>query len=483
MTNYLIRRFFQMILVVFLSTMAIYILLNVAPGGPLSGLRLSSDRKQQVSEADIKRLEAYLGIDKPLLLRYVAWLIGDDWMGADWMYLGLKPYPLPKGKVARFWSDPGVALLKPGYKLWVYGEKTGEGIIQAEVIEARPTGSRPENAIEGKVLEVRGTRITLELGRDQKLLVETDTETQFTIPGATPRPAEGRWLDVSGLLGAHGLLGAWAGYHSDNHGLLRLDWGTSWKIATGQPVLMLVVSRLGNTILLMALTTVLSLLIALPIGVYSAIKQYSRLDYAVTTFAFFGSAMPIFWFGLMLVLLFSYSFREWELPFFPAGGVISLRAAPEGSLLALLNAKPEGFVDRVVHLVLPTTALSLLYMAGWSRFMRSSMLEVLRQDYVRTARAKGLIERLVIAKHALRNALIPVITVVAFQLPTIFGGAILTETVFSYPGMGRLYFQALGASDWPVVMVLLFVTAILVVVATLLRDIIYTMVDPRIRFE
>ena len=276
MTNYLIRRFFQMILVVFLSTMAIYILLNVAPGGPLSGLRLSSDRKQQVSEADIKRLEAYLGIDKPLLLRYVAWLIGDDWMGADWMYLGLKPYPLPKGKVARFWSDPGVALLKPGYKLWVYGEKTGEGIIQAEVIEARPTGSRPENAIEGKVLEVRGTRITLELGRDQKLLVETDTETQFTIPGATPRPAEGRWLDVSGLLGAHGLLGAWAGYHSDNHGLLRLDWGTSWKIATGQPVLMLVVSRLGNTILLMALTTVLSLLIALPIGVYSAIKQYSR---------------------------------------------------------------------------------------------------------------------------------------------------------------------------------------------------------------
>ncbi len=114
--------------------------------------------------------------------------------------------------------------------------------------------------------------------------------------------------------------------------------------------------------------------------------------------------------------------------------------------------------------------------------MRSSMLEVMRQDYVRTARAKGLIERLVIAKHALRNAMIPVITVVALQLPTIFGGAILTETVFNYPGMGRLYFSALGASDWPVVMAILFITAVLVVLAMLLRDFIYTVVDPRIRF-
>ena len=114
--------------------------------------------------------------------------------------------------------------------------------------------------------------------------------------------------------------------------------------------------------------------------------------------------------------------------------------------------------------------------------MRSSMLEVMRQDYVRTARAKGLIERVVIAKHALRNALIPVITVVALQLPALFGGAILTETVFSYPGMGRLFFNGLGASDWPVVMVILFISSILVVVATLLRDVIYTVIDPRIRF-
>jgi peptide/nickel transport system permease protein len=125
----------------------------------------------------------------------------------------------------------------------------------------------------------------------------------------------------------------------------------------------------------------------------------------------------------------------------------------------------------------------LLYMAGWSRYSRSSMLEVLRQDYVRTARAKGLLERMVIIRHALRNALIPVVTVLVFDIATIFSGAILTETIFSYPGMGRLYFEALNTADWPVVMAYLFIVAVLVVIATLIRDIVYTIIDPRIRFD
>jgi peptide/nickel transport system permease protein len=482
MINYLIRRLIQMLIVVLLSTLAIYILLNVAPGGPLSGLRLSTERRQRVSEADIARLEAYLGIDKPMLLRYVAWLIGDDWMGADWMYVGIKPYELPNGEKVRFWSDPGLALLKPGYIVWAYGGKDDDGILKAEAIEASPSGERPEGAIEGKILSVKGPKVTLELGTYQKLEVITTTETSFTIPNAEERPSEGTWLNLSGLLGPYGILGDWAGFHKDNRGLLRLDWGTSWRLATGQPVTMLILSRIGNTLLLMGVTTLIALLVSIPIGIYSAIKQYSRLDYTVTTFAFFGSAMPIFWFGLMLILLFSYTFKGWGLPFFPAGGVFSIRAGLEGSLLRTLNVTPGTMLDRVIHLILPTIALSLLYMAGWSRFMRSSMLEVMRQDYVRTARAKGLIERVVVAKHALRNALIPVITIVALQLPQLFSGAILTETVFAYPGMGRLYFSALGASDWPVVMVILFIFSTLVVIATLLRDIIYTIVDPRIRF-
>jgi peptide/nickel transport system permease protein len=207
------------------------------------------------------------------------------------------------------------------------------------------------------------------------------------------------------------------------------------------------------------------------------------VDYAVTTFAFFGSAMPVFWFGLMLILVFSYGFKNLNLPFLPSGGTQLVREAPAGSLLALMNSTPGSLVDRVVHIILPSMMLSLAYLAGWSRYMRSSMLEVLRQDYVRTARAKGLIERLVIIKHALRNALIPIITIVVFQIPGIFGGATLTETIFSYPGIGRLYFQALGASDWPVVMAILFISAVLVVFATLLGDVLYTIVDPRIRFK
>jgi peptide/nickel transport system permease protein len=167
----------------------------------------------------------------------------------------------------------------------------------------------------------------------------------------------------------------------------------------------------------------------------------------------------------------------------PSGGVALVRTAPTGSLEAILDIEPGSTIDRIIHIIMPASMLSLAYMAGWSRFMRSSMLEVLRQDYVRTARAKGLLQRAVIYKHALRNALIPIITIVVFQIPGFFGGATLTETVFSYPGIGRLYFEALGANDWPIVMAILFITSILVVFATLLGDFLYTVVDPRIRFS
>ena len=160
-----------------------------------------------------------------------------------------------------------------------------------------------------------------------------------------------------------------------------------------------------------------------------------------------------------------------------------MRAPQAGSLELLLGVKPGTWLDIGVHAILPTLVLSMLYMAGWSRFMRTAMLEVLRQDYVRTARAKGLRERLVIYKHAVRNALIPLITIVVYQIPGIFGGATITETVFNWPGMGFLYVAAIGRADYPVAMAFLFITAILVVLASLLGDILYTWVDPRIRLS
>ena len=144
---------------------------------------------------------------------------------------------------------------------------------------------------------------------------------------------------------------------------------------------------------------------------------------------------------------------------------------------------PNTLADRILHLIMPLTVLTLLSVATWSRFVRSSMLEVLRQDYVRTARAKGLVERIVINKHALRNALIPFVTLLALQLPNLFAGAILTESVYGWPGMGSLYIDALNRADYPIALAAFFITAVLTVIGTLLGDILYTVVDPRIRFS
>ena len=509
MVNYLIRRAFQMVIVVLLATLAIYLLLNIAPGGPLAGLKLAADQKSRVSEADIARLEAYLGLDKPLAMRYLVWLIGDDWLGANWMYAGIGPYKQPEvGRNGepiikidrdtgekyqvydkfRFWADPGVALLNPGYHLWVWGQQVAPGEYSADKIQVKPpiTSQPPAGVvIQGNVADQNGYTVYIKDLNDRQFTIHTSKSTQYDFPAgeAPPRPSQGTWLDISWLTGPGGILGKYAGFHGTTHGMLRMDFGFSWKLAPGQPVSDLIMSRLGNTLILMSTAVFLSLLVGIPIGVYSAVHQYSKTDYVATTFAFFGSAMPVFWFGLMLILVFSYQFKQWGLPFMPTGGVSLVRSAPPGSLEASLNVQPGSLIDRVLHIVMPAIMLSLLYMAGWSRYSRSSMLEVLRQDYVRTARAKGLHERMVIIKHALRNALIPVITILVFDIAGIFSGAILTETIFSYPGMGRLYFSALGANDWPVVMAYLFIVAFLVVAATLIRDIIYTIVDPRIRFS
>ncbi len=509
MTNYLIRRLFQMVIVVLLATVAIYVLLNIAPGGPLAGLRNTADKRSRPSEADMARLEAYLGLDKPILLRYLTWLIGDDWLGANWLYMGLSPYryPLlgangkqmveidsatgtqtPRWNYARFWVDPGPSLLKPGDVVWVWGSTSAYRTFNATKVQVTPPQkvSPPGDVIAfGSVVKVTAQDFTIEDAGGIKSSVNTDQNTtwQFPTGEGLPRPTQGIWLNTSAITSDTGWLSQYSGFHGTEAGILRLDFGNSWKLAVNQPVINLLKSRLGNTLILMTTATIVSLVIAIPIGIYSGVHQYSGTDYAVTTFAFFGSAMPAFWFGLMLVLLFAYGFKQWGLPFFPTGGTVLVRQAPTGSLESMLNVSPGSLIDRFVHIILPAMMLSLLYLAGWSRYMRSSMLEVMRQDYVRTARAKGLIERVVIIKHALRNALIPIITIVVFQLPGIFGGAILTETVFSYPGIGRLYFEALNASDWPVVMSILFIEAILVVIATLLGDVLYTVVDPRIRFK
>lgn len=265
-----------------------------------------------------------------------------------------------------------------------------------------------------------------------------------------------------------------------SRGALFGDFGPSWRLLRDRPVSDLILSRLPKTLQLMALSTFLALAIGIPLGVYSAVRQYSRFDYFVTTLAFLGSAMPTFFFGILLILSFSIIPKAANLPYLPPGSSEAVRAY---TVPLLGTIQPGAPLDIVLHFVLPVTVLTIVNIAGFSRFVRASMLEVLRQDYVRTARAKGLIERIVISRHALRNALIPFITIAVFIVPGMFGGAIITETIFSWPGMGRLFILALNESDYPVAMALLFITAVLIVIATLLRDILYTVIDPRIRLS
>jgi peptide/nickel transport system permease protein len=195
--------------------------------------------------------------------------------------------------------------------------------------------------------------------------------------------------------------------------------------------------------------------------------------------------MPVFFFGLLLILAFSVmpSFLEQSAPWIPElppGSRISIRGF---EVAPWLPRVPSASVwDHLLHLIMPVMVLTFFNTATWSRFVRSSMLEVLRQDYVRTARAKGLVERIVVSKHALRNALIPFVTILVLQIPAIFAGAIITETVFAWPGMGFLYVDALNRSDWPIALAFIFITAVLTVIATLLGDILYTIVDPRIKY-
>jgi peptide/nickel transport system permease protein len=248
---------------------------------------------------------------------------------------------------------------------------------------------------------------------------------------------------------------------------VRGDLG--YSLVTHQSVSVMIGDRLPNTLYLMAVAFVVTLLIALPIGMLSAVRQYSLLDHLATSLSFIGYAVPPFWSGLMFIILFSVQFREWGLPAFPASGMVTL-------------GSDGGLADRIWHLVLPVSVLALFNAAHYTRYVRSSMLEVLHQDYVRTARAKGLAERGVVWVHALKNAALPVVTVITLDLPMLFSGAVVTESIFAWPGMGRLFLESAFRFDYAVLMGVVVITAGLVILSTLVADMLYAWLDPRIRF-
>ncbi len=244
-----------------------------------------------------------------------------------------------------------------------------------------------------------------------------------------------------------------------------------YSTSNSETVVAAIVERMPATFLLMGSAFFISLFIGVAFGIIAAIRPYTTVDYAVTTFAFFGQSMPVFWFALMMQLAFA------------VNGVTAF-----GYHIALpsagISSMDEFNVgDRLQHLILPALVLSLLYLATWSRFTRSSMLEVVRTDYMRTAAAKGLGQGYIIFHHGLKNALIPVVTIVALSLPGLVAGAIVTESIFAWPGMGRLFYNALGVFDFSLLMGYLMMVSLLVVFFNLLADVAYAWLDPRVKYD
>jgi peptide/nickel transport system permease protein len=347
MTTYITRRLLQTIALLFLLSIVLFALVNLAPGGPLAG----QGQSRHVNPEKAAILKRQFGLDKPLPVQYIIWLVGNDWMRVD---------------------------------------ANGDGILDSY-----------------------GTR----------------------------------------------------------RGILRGDFGFSFR--TRQPVLIEIGQRLPNTIYLMVITMLLALLIAIPIGILSAVRQYSIFDITVTTFSFAGQAIPEFWLGLLLILIF----YAWLKNPFTGGSLL-----PAGGMTSV-DISGFSLSDRIVHLILPVATGAVGWVAWYSRFLRSSMLDVIHQDYLRTARAKGLSARVVIYRHALRNALIPLITLLALDLPYIFTGAVFVEMLFSWPGMGRLYYQAALQRDYPLLMAVLIISAAFIILSNLLADILYAYLDPRVRYS
>jgi len=351
MGRYIVRRLLQAIPLLFIISAIIFVL-TTQMGDPLSAF---GGGKKALRSEDRVRLTRQLGLDKPLFMQYVIWLVGNDWMRLDLDNDG----------------QPDV-------------DENGQPVY--------------------------GTR----------------------------------------------------------QGALRGDFGTSFT--TRQLVMDVIKERLPNTLLLMLTAEVVIIILSLMIGLTSALKQYSIFDHTVTALSFIGFSMPIPLLAIGLVYVFGIYFKRWGLPYFPTSGMYD----PEVG---------QSLPQTLWHMVLPVTALSVISVATYSRYIRGSMLEVIQQDYIRTARAKGMTERRVVFVHALKNAALPLVTIVGLELPFLLAGAVVTESIFAWPGMGRLFYDSTTRSDFPVLMGIMMIIAVAVVVFQLLTDVTYTFLDPRIRYD
>jgi peptide/nickel transport system permease protein len=252
--------------------------------------------------------------------------------------------------------------------------------------------------------------------------------------------------------------------------MLRGEMGDSIKFR--RPVSEMIAERIPNTLILVGVSFLVALIIALPVGIISARKPYSWFDYTATSLTFIGQSVPVYWLGLGLILIFYVAIQNplTGKPLFPAGGMRTIGGE-------------KSLSDLAWHLVLPVVALSASWAAWYSRFLRSSLLDIQHEDYIRTARAKGASDRTVYYKHALRNAILPLITLIALDLPSLFAGALFIETIFSWPGMGRLFWDAARGRDYPVLLAVVMIDAVLIIICNILADLFYGVLDPRVQYD
>ncbi len=255
----------------------------------------------------------------------------------------------------------------------------------------------------------------------------------------------------------------------DRKGVVRGELGES-LVSRGREAWDIIWERLPNTLLLMIPSEIIIITFSLMIGIFSALKQYSLTDHLITALSFVGYSLPIFFVALVSMYLFAVKFKAWGLPYLPTVGMFDPQVGKTPNQV-------------VLHMVLPIFSMTVISVAGYSRYVRSQMLETISQDYIRTARAKGLGERAVLFVHALKNASLPLVTIVGLDIPLLLGGALVTERIFAWPGMGRLFLDHVSRGDVPVVMGILMLISVAVVVFQLFTDIVYAWLDPRIRFE
>jgi len=503
----ILKRVGQLLATLAVLSVLLFRVLTAMPGNPVELLITSNPG---VRPEDVARLKRLRGLDQPWYVQYVRWVWGHHEARQPPIYRGVR---LGVATIHEPWSadvtthlqdpdasaPPTLTVVSDGVRLEggsVHATFGSVGINPVLLIATDADGLQTAIRIDVEVRTADRQPVknnfrlndpgTKSVDENQAITADLKPALQFAPEGTTLRLVRGEGLLTDGVYTHHfaqpgqsvAVVEASAPDGQRTLALLTLDHGPvpdpsrfhrgflfgnlGFSNTYKRPVADILFGRVANTLRLMVPAFLLALLLAVPLGVFTARRQYTRWDYFFSSLAFAGISVPVFWLGIMLIILFS----------------VVLRVLPPGGM-----ATPgvDDVVDKVEHAILPVLVLGLAYAGRWLRYVRTAMLEVLGQDYIRTARAKGLSETVVIWKHAFRNALIPIVTVLALSIPSLFSGAVLTETVFSWPGVGRLIFESVMNSDSYVAMVAFLISAALVMLSNILADVLYVLVDPRMR--